>query len=77
MRLSFKNINIHQKSCRQLYHTWRIESVQLKKYFVCVIHDKMDHSEIAFLQFQIKYKWCPSWVVPSNINWNDYSCPLG
>ncbi len=33
----------HQKLCRNLYHTWRIESMRLNDNFVCIIHDEMDH----------------------------------
>ncbi len=35
---------LHQKSYRKLYHTWRIELMQLKDEFLCIIHDKMDHA---------------------------------
>jgi hypothetical protein len=45
--IKLKKHNIHQESYRHLYHTWRVESVQFKKDFLCVIHDKMDHFKIA------------------------------
>jgi len=38
---------LHQELCRNLYHIWRIELVQLKDEFLCIIHDKMDHVKIA------------------------------
>jgi hypothetical protein len=43
--IKLKKHNIHQKSC-----------VQFKEDFLCVIHDKMDHSEIVFPWFQVKNK---------------------
>jgi hypothetical protein len=39
---------LHQESCRNLYHTWRIESMQSKDEFLCIIHDKMDHAKTIF-----------------------------
>jgi len=47
---------LHQESCRNLYHTWRIESVRLKDEFLCIIHDKMDHIKITFPRLQICHK---------------------
>jgi hypothetical protein len=44
---------LHQKSCRNLYHTWRIESIWSKEEFLCVIHDKMDQTKIAFPRPQL------------------------
>jgi len=46
--VKLKNHILHQESCRNLHHTWRIELMQLKNEFLCIIHDKMDHAKIAF-----------------------------
>jgi hypothetical protein len=47
---------LHQESCRNSYHTWRTELVQSKDEFLCIIHDKMDHTKIAFPRLQIYNK---------------------
>jgi hypothetical protein len=52
--IKLKKHNICQESCRCLYHTWKAKSMQSRKDFLCVIHDKMDHSKIALLRFQVK-----------------------
>ncbi len=39
---------LHQESCRNLYHTWKIKLVWSKDEFLCIIHDKMDHAKNAF-----------------------------
>ncbi len=44
---------LHQKSCRNLYHTWRTKSVQSKYEFLCIIHDKMDHTKIILPKLQV------------------------
>jgi hypothetical protein len=44
---------LHQESCRNLYHTWRIELVRSKDEFLCNIHDKMDHVKIALPRLQV------------------------
>jgi hypothetical protein len=44
---------LHQKSRRNLYHTWRIKLVRLKDEFLCIIHDKMDHAKTAFPRLQV------------------------
>jgi hypothetical protein len=54
--IKLKKHNIHQKSYWPLYHTWRIEFVQSKKDFLCVINDKIDHSKTTLLQFQVMNK---------------------
>jgi hypothetical protein len=54
--LKLKKHILHQESCRSLYHTWRLEFVQSKDEFLCVIHDKMDHPKIAFPKFQVTNK---------------------
>jgi hypothetical protein len=37
--------NIHQKSCRCFYHTWKTKSIQSKEEYFCIILNKMDHSQ--------------------------------
>jgi len=54
--IRLKKHKIHQKSCWHLYHTWGVEFVHSKKDFLCLIHDKMNHSKTALLQFQVKNK---------------------
>ncbi len=54
--IKLKKHNIHQKSYWSPYHTWRTEFVQYKKDFLCVIHDKMDHSKTTLLQLQVMNK---------------------
>jgi hypothetical protein len=44
---------LHQKSYRNLYHTWRTEFVQSKEEFLCIIHDKMNHEKIALSRLQM------------------------
>ncbi len=46
--IKLKKHNIHQESYRQLYHIWRVEFMQSKNDFLCVIHDKMDHFKTTF-----------------------------
>jgi len=48
---------LHQESCRNLCHTWRIKFVQSKEEFPCVIHDKMDHVKIDVPRLQCVTKW--------------------
>ncbi len=44
---------LHQESCINLYHTWRIELVRSKDEFLCIIYDKMDHAKTAFPRLQV------------------------
>jgi hypothetical protein len=44
---------IHQKSFRNLYHTWRTKSMRSKDEFLCIIHDKMDYAKTMFSRLQV------------------------
>jgi hypothetical protein len=44
---------LHQLLCKNLHHTWRIEFVQSKDEFLCIIHDKMDRAKIMFPTLQV------------------------
>ncbi len=44
---------LHQESCKNLYHIWRIKSLRLKDEFLCIIHDKMDHAKTMFPRLQV------------------------
>jgi hypothetical protein len=44
---------LHQESCRNLYHTWKIKLMRSKDEFLCIIHDKMDHAKNAFLRLKV------------------------
>jgi len=44
---------LHQKSCRNLFHTWKKELVRLKDEFLCIIRDKIDHAKIMFPRLQV------------------------
>jgi hypothetical protein len=54
--LKLKRHNKHQKSCKNLYHNWKAKSIQSNEEFLCIIHDKMDHSKIVLLRLQVKSK---------------------
>jgi hypothetical protein len=54
--LKIKKHNIHQKSCRCFYHTWRAKSIQSNDNFLCIIHDKIDHLKIALPKLEVKNK---------------------
>jgi hypothetical protein len=54
--LKLKRHNNHQESCRHLYHNWKVELIQLKDEFLCIVHDKMDHLKIALSMLQVKNK---------------------
>ena len=41
-----KHIN-YQNACRRLYHGWSSNSVVSPMEFLCIIHDKMDHTKSA------------------------------
>ena len=46
-----KHIN-YQNACRRLYHGWSSNSVDSPTEFLCIIHDKMDHTKSAILRMQ-------------------------
>jgi hypothetical protein len=52
--------NIHQESYIWFYHTWRVESIQSKEEYLCIIHDKMDHSKTTLLKLVVKNKMVSS-----------------
>jgi hypothetical protein len=39
-----------------LYKSWKIELVRSKEEFVCVIHNKVDHSKIVKPRLEVKNK---------------------
>ena len=41
-----KHIN-YQNACRRLYHGWSSNSIDSPTEFLCIIHDKMDHTKTA------------------------------
>jgi hypothetical protein len=47
---------LHQKSCKNLYHTWKTKPMWSKDEFLCIIHDKMDHAKIALPRLQVYNK---------------------
>jgi hypothetical protein len=55
--MKLKKHNIHQESCKHLYHTWRTKSNRSKEDFLCVIHDKINHSKTTLPKLQVKKKW--------------------
>ena len=46
-----KHIN-YQNACRHLYHGWSSNSVDSPTEFLCIIHDKMDHTKSAISRMQ-------------------------
>ena len=46
-----KHIN-YQNACRCLYHGWSSNSVDSPSEFLCIIHDKMDHTKSAIPRMQ-------------------------
>jgi hypothetical protein len=54
--LKLKRHNKHQESCKCFYHGWKTKSVQSKEEFLCIIHDKMDHSKTTLPRLQVKNK---------------------
>ena len=46
-----KHIN-YQNACRRLYHGWRSNSVDSPTEFLCIIHDKMDHTKTIIPRMQ-------------------------
>ncbi len=44
---------LHQKSCKNLYYIQRIELVQSKDEFLCIIHENMDHAKIVLSRLQV------------------------
>jgi hypothetical protein len=55
-QMKLKRHNKHQESYKTLYRSWKIEYIWSKEKFLCVIHDKMDHSTIAILRLEVKNK---------------------
>ncbi len=51
-----KRHNKHGESCRHFYHSWKVESIPSKEEFLCIIHNKMDHSKIVLPRLQVKNK---------------------
>ncbi len=56
VQMKLKRHNKHQKNCRALYQSWKRKSVWLKEEFLCVIHDKMDHSKTTIPRLEVKNK---------------------
>jgi len=54
--LKLKRHNNHKKSCRHIYHNWKVELIQLKDEFLCIIHDKMEHLKTTLSKLQVKNK---------------------
>ncbi len=54
--MKLKRHNKHQELCRRLYRSWKVESIQSKEEFLCIIHNKMDHLKIALPRLQVKNK---------------------
>jgi hypothetical protein len=54
--LKMKRHNKHQELCKCFYHGWKTKSVQSKEEFLCIIHDKMDHSKTTLPRLQVKNK---------------------
>jgi hypothetical protein len=50
-----RHIN-YQNACRRLYHTWSTNSVDIPTEFLCIIHDKMDHTKTAIPRMQLHTK---------------------
>ena len=46
-----KHIN-YQNACRGLYHGWSSNSVDSPMEFLCIIHDKMDHTKSTIPRMQ-------------------------
>ena len=46
-----KHIN-YQNACRRLYHGWSSNSIDSPTEFLCIIHDKMDHTKSAIPRMQ-------------------------
>ena len=46
-----KHIN-YQNACRRLYHGWSSNSIDSPMEFLCIIHDKMDHTKSAIPRMQ-------------------------
>ena len=46
-----KHIN-YQNACCRLYHGWSSNSIDSPIEFLCIIHDKMDHTKFAIPQIQ-------------------------
>jgi hypothetical protein len=46
-----RHIN-YQNACRRLYHAWSTNSVDIPTEFLCIIHNKMDHTKTAISRMQ-------------------------
>ena len=46
-----KHIN-YQNACRRLYHGWSSNSIDSPTKFLCIIHDKMDHTKSVIPRMQ-------------------------
>jgi hypothetical protein len=46
-----RHIN-YQNACRRIYRGWSNQSVESPSQFLCIIHDKMDHSKTAIPRMQ-------------------------
>jgi hypothetical protein len=55
-QMKLKRHNMHQKNCIPMWQSWRTEFVWSKEEFLCVIHDRMDHSKIAIPRLKVKNK---------------------
>jgi hypothetical protein len=52
--LKLKRHNKHEESCKCFYHSWKTKSIQSKKEFLCIIHNKMDHLKTTLPKLQVK-----------------------
>jgi hypothetical protein len=48
-----KNKSCTKNHVKNLYYIWRIELVQSKDEFLCIIHDTMDHAKIDLPRLQM------------------------
>jgi hypothetical protein len=46
-----RHIN-YQNACRRIYRGWSTQSVERPSQFLCIIHDKMDHTKTAIPKMQ-------------------------
>jgi hypothetical protein len=42
----------YQNACRRIYRGWSTQSVESLSQFLCIIHDKMDHTKTAIPRMQ-------------------------
>jgi hypothetical protein len=55
-KIKLKKHNIQKRILSMFISHWRVESRLPKEDFLCVIHDKMDHSKTPLPQFPMKNK---------------------